>query len=202
MTQVTRQATVLLAPNPGPMTLDGTNSWIVRAPGADKSVIIDPGPAETAHLRELAAQGPVAVILITHHHHDHTEGAAELAAVTGAPVRALDPAWCDGAEALHDGERIELAPVLVDHDEGRLTVRDVLGKRYYYGRSIPAFAARHEGAVGDQGKALLKAYADNRGRLVRDPAHAAGMVVLRGLEVLGYAAGARRGRRDAARSAA
>ena len=103
---------------------------------------------------------------------------------------------------LADGERIELAPVLVDHDEGRLTVRDVLGKRYYYGRSIPAFAARHEGAVGDQGKALLKAYADNRGRLVRDPAHAAGMVVLRGLEVLGYAAGARRGRRDAARSAA
>lgn len=94
------------------------------------------------------------------------------------------------------GARIELAPVIIDHDEGRLTVRDVLSKRYYYGRSIPAFAQQHEGAVGAQGKALIKAYVDNRGRLVRDPAHAAGMVALRSLEVLGYAWGARRGRRD------
>ena len=38
------------------------------------------------------------------------------------------------------GARIELAPVLVDHDEGRLSLRSVLEKRYYYGRSLPAFA--------------------------------------------------------------
>lgn len=97
---------------------------------------------------------------------------------------------------LADGARIELAPVLVDHDEGRLTVRDVLAKRYYYGRSIPAFAAQHQGAVGSQGRALLKAYAANRRRLLADPVHTAGMVVLRGLEVVGYALGARRGRLD------
>lgn len=96
------------------------------------------------------------------------------------------------------GAKIELAPIIIDHDEGRLTVRDVLSKRYYYGRSIPAFAAQHEGAVGAQGKALIKAYVDNRGRLVRDPAHAAGMVVLRSLEVVGYTLGARRGQRDRA----
>lgn len=93
-----------------------------------------------------------------------------------------------------DGSRIELAPVVVDHDEGRLTLGDVLRKRYYYGRSIPAFAARHQGAVGAQGKALIRAYADNRGLLARDPVHAAGMIVLRGLEVIGYGLGARRGR--------
>lgn len=98
-----------------------------------------------------------------------------------------------------EGRGIELAPIVVDHDEGRLTVPDVLRKRYYYGRSIPAFAGRHDGAVGAQGRAVLKSYAVNWRRLSRDPMHAAGMVVLRSLELVGYAAGARRGRRDRAR---
>ncbi|GAB3584091.1 glycosyltransferase family 2 protein [Calidifontibacter terrae] len=99
---------------------------------------------------------------------------------------------------LDSGARIELAPILIDHDEGRLTVRDVLSKRYYYGRSIPALAEHHDGAVGAQGRALLKAYAAHRGRLVRDPLHAGGMVLLRSMEVAGYSLGARRGRRDRA----
>lgn len=94
------------------------------------------------------------------------------------------------------GHRIELAPVVVDHDEGRLTLADVMRKRYYYGRSIPAFSGAHDGAVGDQSRALLRAYADHRGDLCKDPGHAAGMVLLRGLEVVGYVLGARRGRRD------
>lgn len=97
-----------------------------------------------------------------------------------------------------EGRGIELAPIVVDHDEGRLTVPDVLRKRYYYGRSIPAFAGRHEGAVGAQGRAVLVSYAVNWRLLARDPAHAAGMVLLRGLEAAGYAAGARRGKRDRA----
>lgn len=96
------------------------------------------------------------------------------------------------------GAGIELAPIIVDHDEGRLTVADVLRKRYYYGRSIPAFAEEHEGAVGAQGRAVLRSYARNHRRLLRDPAHAAGMVVLRALEAGAYSAGARRGRRDRA----
>ncbi|MBO1754067.1 glycosyltransferase [Allobranchiibius sp. CTAmp26] len=94
------------------------------------------------------------------------------------------------------GARIELADILVDHDEGHLTVPDVLRKRYYYGRSIPALQGQHGGAVGAQGRALVKSYVDARGLLARDPAHAAGMVLLRGLEVVGYTLGARRGRRD------
>lgn len=98
------------------------------------------------------------------------------------------------------GAGIELAPIIVDHDEGRLTVRDVMSKRYYYGRSIPAFAQEHEGAVGAQGKAVLRSYVRNHRRLLQDPVHAAGMVALRAMEAGGYALGARRGRRDRAAS--
>ena len=94
------------------------------------------------------------------------------------------------------GRAIAMAPVLVDHDEGRLTVRDVMAKRYYYGRSIPSFRDANAGAVSSQGREIVKAYARNSGRLARDPAHALGMVALRSLEVLAYATGARRGRRD------
>lgn len=97
---------------------------------------------------------------------------------------------------LREGRTIALAPVIVDHDEGRLTLPDVLRKRYYYGRSIPAFASQHEGAVGAQGRTVLRSYLRHRGDLARDPAHAAGMVLMRGLEAVGYAVGARRGARD------
>lgn len=96
------------------------------------------------------------------------------------------------------GARIELGTVLVDHDEGRLTVRSVMGKRYYYGRSLPAFAERHDGAVAAQGRAVARAYARNWRLLARRPAHAVGMLGLRGLEAGAYLWGARRGRRDAA----
>ena len=96
------------------------------------------------------------------------------------------------------GAGIELAPIIIDHDEGRLTVAEVLRKRYYYGRSIPAFASEHEGAVGAQGRAVLRSYVRNHRRLLRDPAHAVGMVLLRAMEAGGYAAGARRGRKDRA----
>ncbi|MGO1167616.1 MAG: glycosyltransferase family 2 protein, partial [Janibacter sp.] len=96
------------------------------------------------------------------------------------------------------GAGIELAPIIIDHDEGRLTVRDVMGKRYYYGRSIPTFATEHEGAVGAQGRAVLRSYVRNHRRLLKDPGHAIGMVALRAMEAGGYALGARRGRRDRA----
>ena len=91
---------------------------------------------------------------------------------------------------------IELAPVLVDHDEGRLTIRTVMEKRYYYGRSLPAFAASHDGAVAQQGRAVARSYARNWRRLAQDPAHSVGMLGLRALEAGAYAWGARRGRRD------
>lgn len=96
------------------------------------------------------------------------------------------------------GARIELAPVLVDHDEGRLTIRSVMEKRYYYGRSLPVFAASHDGAVTEQGRAVARSYARNWRRLGGSPLHAVGMLGLRGLEAGAYVWGARRGRRDRA----
>jgi glyoxylase-like metal-dependent hydrolase (beta-lactamase superfamily II)/8-oxo-dGTP pyrophosphatase MutT (NUDIX family) len=106
---VTPTASVLLAENPSPMTLEGTNSWLLRADGADDVIVIDPGPADERHLRLLAEQGPVAQILLTHRHHDHAEGARGLAELTGAPVRALDPALVLGGEGLTEGDVVAAA---------------------------------------------------------------------------------------------
>ncbi|MEU1686143.1 MBL fold metallo-hydrolase [Micromonospora sp. NPDC005707] len=93
--------TLVRAPNPGPMTLDGTNTWVLRAPGAEHAVVVDPGPADEEHLAALTAHGPVGFVLITHGHADHTEGAPRLSELLGgAPVLAVDPAHTVGGAPL------------------------------------------------------------------------------------------------------
>lgn len=112
---VTETASVLLANNPGMMTLEGTNTWVLRAPHSDEIVVVDPGPGVAAgdadrHVEELATIGKVALILISHRHFDHTGGVDRLVELTGAPARAADPAWLRGdSVALTDGERIDVA---------------------------------------------------------------------------------------------
>jgi len=101
---VTESAAVVLAPNPGPMTLDGTNTWVLRAPGAQSCIVVDPGPLIEQHLVAVAAQGPVAVVLLTHGHADHSAGANRFAELTGARVRALDPAHRLGEQGLGEGD--------------------------------------------------------------------------------------------------
>ncbi|WP_300015151.1 MBL fold metallo-hydrolase [Pseudonocardia sp.] len=108
---VTPLASVLLADNPSPMTLEGTNTWVLRAPGVEGCVVVDPGEDEIGHLERVAAQGPVALVLLTHRHHDHAGGAARFAALTGAPVRALDPSLVLGSEALGEGDVVAAAGV-------------------------------------------------------------------------------------------
>ncbi|MDP9181664.1 MAG: MBL fold metallo-hydrolase [Actinomycetota bacterium] len=107
--QVTATAGVVLAPNPGPMTLEGTNTWVLRDPSSEPAVVIDPGPLVESHLQAVAAQGPVAVILLTHGHFDHSEGAHRLAELTGAKVRALDPRHRLGDEGLGEGDVVAAA---------------------------------------------------------------------------------------------
>jgi len=102
-------ATLVRAPNPGPMTLDGTNSYVLRAPGSAGVVVVDPGPSDAAHLQRLASFGPVELVLLTHRHADHREALAEFAHLAGAPARAIDPAYCIDAPPLADRELIELA---------------------------------------------------------------------------------------------
>lgn len=95
----------VLAGNPGTMTLDGTNTWVLRDAGAGRSVVVDPGPLDEAHLAAVAeAAGDVAVVLLTHGHLDHSEGARAFAERVGAGVRALDPAHRLGCEGLGDGD--------------------------------------------------------------------------------------------------
>ncbi|MET3718502.1 MULTISPECIES: MBL fold metallo-hydrolase [unclassified Arthrobacter] len=104
----------LLAPNPGPMSLDGTNSYVISAGGASASVVVDPGPFDAAHLRLLADVGRVELILVTHRHADHTAGSLRLHELTGAPVRASDPRHCHGGgQPLQDGETIQAAGVSI-----------------------------------------------------------------------------------------
>ncbi len=91
------------APNGGPMTFHGTNSYVL---GQQDVVVIDPGPDDDAHLERILAAVPpgarVAAILVTHAHMDHTGGVAKLAAMTGAPIMAFGRAH-DGRSALMSG---------------------------------------------------------------------------------------------------
>lgn len=107
-------ASVLLENNPSAMTLEGTNSWVLRAPGSADCVIVDPGYEDLEHLDLLAGTAPVALVLLTHHHADHTEGAPWLAERVGAPVRAFDGALCRDAEPLAEGRPVNAAGLEIE----------------------------------------------------------------------------------------
>jgi glyoxylase-like metal-dependent hydrolase (beta-lactamase superfamily II) len=106
--------TAVLADNANPMTLDGTNTWVLRAPGASSSIVVDPGPPLADHLAAVeAAAGSVGLVLLTHHHLDHSEAAKGWAARWGCEVRALDPSLQLGGEGLRDGDVVGLGDVEV-----------------------------------------------------------------------------------------
>ncbi|MFB9798153.1 MBL fold metallo-hydrolase [Arthrobacter citreus] len=102
-----------LAPNPGPMSLDGTNSYVIAANGSESVAVVDPGPLDEEHLHLLASAGTVDVILITHRHADHTEASRRFSELTGAPVRALDPEYCINGAPLADGEEIKAGGTVI-----------------------------------------------------------------------------------------
>ncbi|MDP9342687.1 MAG: MBL fold metallo-hydrolase [Actinomycetota bacterium] len=93
----------VLANNPGPFTLEGTNTWIV---GERPSLVIDPGPDDETHLWAVAREaGDVAAILVTHAHPDHAPGADALSRRVSAPVMAFRPG--PGQERLRDDQVVE-----------------------------------------------------------------------------------------------
>ena len=115
--QVSARSTCVLAPNPSPMTLDGTNTWILREPGSTSCVVIDPGPDTASHLEAIrgAVDGArVSQILLTHGHEDHSEGARALAELTSASVAALDPEFRYGSEGIHGGDVIEAGGLTIE----------------------------------------------------------------------------------------
>lgn len=107
-------ARVLLQANPGPLTLDGTNTWLINAPDSDSVIVVDPGQQDAVHLEKLLNAAPrIAVVLVTHGHPDHSGTVAEVHARTGAPVRATDPQFCLGAEPLVDDLELPVAGLRV-----------------------------------------------------------------------------------------
>ncbi|WP_270887152.1 MBL fold metallo-hydrolase [Pedococcus sp. 5OH_020] len=108
--QVTPRARCVLCPNPGPMTLDGTNSWVLLEPEAAEAIVIDPGPLDESHLQALLGSvtqrgARVAQTILTHGHADHAEGAERFAELTGAPTRAVGR----GHDDLTDGDVVTAA---------------------------------------------------------------------------------------------
>ncbi|MGE2737371.1 MBL fold metallo-hydrolase [Mycolicibacterium vaccae] len=147
---VTETASVLLCENPGLMTLDGTNTWVLRGPGSDEMVVVDPGPDDKdEHIERLAELGPIPLVLISHRHSDHTGGIDRLVDLTGAVVRSVGSGFQRGLGGpLTDGEVIDAAGLritvlatpghtadsvsfLVDDDDGGgavLTADTILGR--------------------------------------------------------------------------
>jgi glyoxylase-like metal-dependent hydrolase (beta-lactamase superfamily II) len=105
---------LLRANNPGPLTLSGTNTWILHAasgiPRADRDVVVvDPGPALPQHFGAIRDSGRVRAIVLTHHHDDHSEAAPALSVEFGAPVYAARPDRVIATEPLVDGQVIHEA---------------------------------------------------------------------------------------------
>ena len=107
---VTDSASVLLADNPGLLTLEGTNTWVLRGQGSDELVIVDPGPDDDQHIPRIASLGRIALVLISHRHADHTDGIDKLVELTGATVRSAGSGFCRGLGGeLVDGEVVDAA---------------------------------------------------------------------------------------------
>lgn len=117
---VTPYAAVMLCENPGLFELEGTNTWILRAPDSPQCVVVDPGPDDHEHLRRVAQQWPVELTLITHRHGDHTGGLDRFTELSGAPVRAVDPRFRRGGPGsgsdhdLPDGAVISAAGLRIE----------------------------------------------------------------------------------------
>ena len=129
----------MLAPNPSPMTGRGTNTYVLGR--ANRVVVIDPGPPDPGHLASIAtavsARGRAALVLLTHHHMDHSEAAVQVARSLG--VRLAGIPHPDGPPLdrdLVDGEELDLG-------EGTMRVLGTPG----HTRDHACFIWQEEGAV-------------------------------------------------------
>jgi glyoxylase-like metal-dependent hydrolase (beta-lactamase superfamily II) len=211
----TPRAWCVLAPNPSPMTLDGTNTWVIAEPGTSAVVVVDPGPDDEGHLRRVldaarAGDRHVAQVVLTHGHLDHSAGARRFAELSGAPVGALDPGLRLGTEGYGAGDvitaggcelRVVATPghtadslsLLLPADGGLLTGDTVLGR----GTTVIA----GDGSLGDYLRTLdeLRSLADTAALHVLLPGH--GPLLTDPAGVLDYYIAHRKERLDQVRAA-
>jgi glyoxylase-like metal-dependent hydrolase (beta-lactamase superfamily II) len=107
----------VLAPNPSPMTLEGTNTYLVV--GGREAIVIDPGPNDPSHIEAILAAAQqngatIAAIAVTHGHPDHAPGAAPVHARTGAPVYAHALAPFPFDVAVGEGSTIAVRDAALD----------------------------------------------------------------------------------------
>ena len=116
VTRISDQVRRITAPNPGFMTGPGTNTYLLGA--GEEIAVIDPGPANDAHVQILfeETRGRIRWILVTHPHHDHSPAAALLKAKTGAQLFGMRPPPRERQDqsfhpdrVLAHGDRIEVA---------------------------------------------------------------------------------------------
>ena len=191
----TPRATCLLAPNPSPMTLDGTNTWLITEPGSSSVVVVDPGPDDEDHLGRVHAEAVagdrrVAKILLTHGHPDHSAGAARFAALTGAAVRGVG---CELRVVASPGHSADSVCLLLPADGALFTGDTVLGR----GTTVIA----GDGNLGDYLRTLgrLRDLAETRGVGLLLPGH--GPMLADPLGTLDYYLSHRAERLDQVRSA-
>src|SRR5689334_22178651 len=147
------------------MTLDGTNTWVLRGPGSDEMVVVDPGPEDDEHIARIAELGKIPLVLISHKHDDHTGGIDKLVERTGAVVRSVGSGFLRGLGGpLTDGEVIDAAGLRITvlatpgHtadslsfvlDDAVLTADTVLGR----GTTV---IDKEDGALGDYLESLRR----------------------------------------------
>ncbi|WP_344829195.1 MBL fold metallo-hydrolase [Actinocorallia longicatena] len=194
----TERAVSVLARNPSPMTLDGTNTWILAEPGSRRCVVVDPGPNDARHLKRVVKEAAardltVAEVLLTHGHHDHAAGAKRFAALTGAPVRALDPAHRLGSEGLAEGDVVEVDGLEIrvwgtpGHTDDSLSFFLAGDHAVLTGDTVLGYGTTIVSSLGDYLDSLdrLRAYTDEVGIAAILPGH--GPVVAKPAEALdGY----------------
>ncbi|HEX5225998.1 MAG TPA: MBL fold metallo-hydrolase [Solirubrobacteraceae bacterium] len=160
------------APNPGPLTLTGTNSWVV---GRSPAWVVDPGPAIDSHIDRLVAEvgsrGGLGGILLTHDHNDHSEGIDALRAREHAPLAASaqaarGPSMHGGLRAgsvdvpLADSERFGPFEAVATPGHAPDHLAYVASGACFTGDAVlgsgSVFVSPHEGAMGGYLRALAK----------------------------------------------
>lgn len=115
----------VIAHNPSPFTFHGTGTYLV---GNGEVAVIDPGPAQPAHVAALleAMDGEqVSHIVVTHTHRDHSPAAATLEALTGAPTHGYGPhPRHEGWQQVEEGADYDFVPDVRLHDGERLAGGD------------------------------------------------------------------------------